>query len=226
MTRFLFELDHVVIFVSPDAPEAKALEAVGLQGFGGNTVHSGLGTASTSFFFSNLLYLELFWVHEAALVAQKLEPVGLNIEARVNWKTSGAMPFGLMLRRAHRDAVDPFPFPTKAMPAEWMPPGTIVEFNGSVTTEPYYGVVPEALSFRSFRGNIPDLPHPLGVKRLTQVVVAGVNGGWSPIAQALVEAGAVTFEGGGEPLLTLVFDDGALGRQVDVRPTLPLILRF
>ena len=43
------ELDHLVIFVSAEAPEAKTLEALGLQGFGGNTHYGDLGTASTSF---------------------------------------------------------------------------------------------------------------------------------------------------------------------------------
>lgn len=225
-TAFPFELDHVVIFVSPEAPEARAIEAAGLQGFGGNTVHGGLGTASTCFFFSNLLYLELFWVHDLALAKEKLEPLGLNIAARVNWRVSGALPFGLMLRRAQKDAVNPFPFPTKAMPAEWMPPGTVVEFNGEATTEPYYGVVPESLSFRGFRANIPDLPHPLGVKHLTRVTITSPNSERSPIAQALIEAGVVTFGRGVEPLMTLRFDEGAQGETMDVRPTLPLVLEY
>lgn len=223
---FPFELDHVVVFVAPDAPEAKALEIAGLQGFGGTTVHSGLGTASTSFFFSNLLYLELFWVHDPALAAQRLGPLGLNIEARANWRASGALPFGVMLRRAQKDAADSFPFPTKTMPAEWMPPGTLVEFNGEAIAEPYYGVVSEALSFRGFRANITDVPHPLGVKHLTRVTLAGTNADLSPIARALAEAGLINFESGGEPLLTLTFDNDAQGQQVDVRPTLPLVLEF
>lgn len=222
---FPFELDHVVVFVAPEAPEAESLEAAGLQGFGGHSMHGGLGTASTSFFFSNLLYLELFWVHDLALAKQKLEPLGLNIAARVNWRASGALPFGLMLRRVQKDATDAFPFPTQAMPAEWMPPGTVVEFNGEATTEPYYGVVPESLSFRGFRANIPDLPHPLGVKHLTRVTMAGINGKWSPIAHALVEAGVMKIESGNEPLMALTFDNGTQGRTVELRPTLPVVLR-
>jgi hypothetical protein len=112
------------------------------------------------------------------------------------------------------------------MPAEWMPPGTIVEFNGEAVAEPYYGVVPEALSFRGFRANIPDLPHPLGAKNLTGVTLAGPGQAESPIARTLVEAGVVSFEKDSAPLLTLTFDEGAQGRMVDVRPTLPLVLRI
>lgn len=223
-SHFPFELDHVVAFVSPEAPEARALEAAGLQGFGGHSVHGGLGTASTSFFFSNLRYLELFWVHDPTLAAQKLEPLGLNIAARVNWRASRAMPFGLMLRRAQKDAVDAFPFPTRPMPAEWMPPGTVVDFNGEATSEPYYGVVPEALSFRGFRANIPDLPHPLGVRHLTGVRFSGPSGDLSSIARALVEAELVSFVAAEAPLLTLTFDAGAQGRLVDLQPTLPIVL--
>jgi hypothetical protein len=222
---FPFELDHVVTFCAVDAPEAQTLEALGLQGFGGTTQHGGLGTASTSFFFSNLLYLELFWLHDEAQAEQALAPLGLNMLPRMHWRASEASPFGLMLRRRTRDATDPPPFPTTAMPATWMPPGTVVEFNGANAGEPYYGIVPESLSFRGFRAGIPDLPHPLGVRRLTGVTITLTENARSPIAALLAQQRIATFHYGPEPLLTLIFDDGTHGHTLDVRPTLPLILR-
>ena len=221
-----FELDHVVVFVSVDAPEARALESLGLQGFGGTTRHEGLGTASTSFFFSNLLYLELFWVHDPTSAAQTLAPLGLNLDARMRWRETGASPFGLMLRRRQAGASAPAPFPVKQLAATWMPAGTVVEFNGEITAEPYYGIVPENLTFRSFRANIPDLPHPLGVKNLTDIALTVPAGELSPIARLLMGNELANFEVGSPPLMTLTFDSGAQGKAVDVRPTLPLMLKF
>jgi hypothetical protein len=222
---FPFELDHVVVFVSLDAPEAKTLEAIGLQGFGGVTRHGNLGTASTSFFFSNSLYLELFWVPDLAAAKPVFDSLSLDMDSRMRWRETGASPFGLMLRRRQAGANDPPPFPVKRLAADWMPAGTAVEFNGEAAAEPYYGVVPENLSFRGFRADIPDLPHLLGVKRLTGVNIAVQNNDLSPIARSLSQNGVARIEPGIEPLLTLTFDDGAQGKTVDVRPALPLVLK-
>jgi hypothetical protein len=80
-----FELDHVVVFVSVDAPEAKALESLGLTGFGGTTRHGNLGTASTAFFFENV-YLELLWVHDETATQEAFAPVGFDVQARMTWR--------------------------------------------------------------------------------------------------------------------------------------------
>lgn len=77
-----------------------------------------------------------------------------------------------------------------------------------------------------FRANIADLPHPLGVKHLTGVTIAVQADSLSPIARQLEENGLVKFETGAEPLLTLTFDDGAQGKTVEARPTLPLVLKI
>lgn len=221
-----FELDHVVVFASVDGPEARAVEAAGLQGYGGVTQHGSLGTASTSFFFANVRYLELFWVHDPGAAKHHLDPLSLNVGDRMAWRATGAAPFGLMLRRRQAGSTEPAPFPCHALSADWMPPGTIVEFNGETAGEPYYGVVPEALSFRGYRANIPDLPHPLGVKELTGVSVGLTAADRSAIARLLEQDGLARFETGAEMLLTLTFDGGARGQAVDLQPALPVRLAY
>ncbi len=219
-----FEIDHVVVLCSADAPEARRLEALGLQGFGGVTVHGDLGTASTSFFFSNLTYLELLFVRDAAQADAVMRPLGLSLTDRMNWRASGQSPFGLMLRRVHANRGDTIPFATVAMEANWMPPGTVVNFNGEEAREPYYGVLPESLTFRSFRAYIPDPPHPLGVRELTGVTIGATAPRLSPTAQMLTSQGLARIEPAAEPAMTLTFDRGAQGKIVDVRPDLPLVL--
>jgi hypothetical protein len=217
------ELDHVVIFTSLNAPEAKALEAIGLQGFGGVTRHGDLGSASTSFFFSNLVYLELLWINDEEAARRNFEPLTMNTIPRMNWRTTGASPINLMLRRRQPGTTDPPPFVCKQLQ---LPNGAFVGFNGEVANEPCYGVVPEEMSFRGFRANIQDLPHPLGVKHLTGVTISVVSDGLSSIARLLSENRIVSYEKGPAPLMTLTFDNGAQGKSVDVRPTLPMVLRY
>ncbi len=223
MSKFALELDHVVVFTSVDAPEAKTLEALGLQGFGGVTRHGDLGSASTSFFFSNLVYLELLWIHDEEAARRNFEPLTMNTIPRMHWRESGASPINLMLRRRQPGGTDPPPFSVHSLQ---LPDGAFVGFNGEVAAEPCYGVVPEEMSFRGFRANIADLPHPLGVKHLTGVVIAVQANSLSPIARQLEENGLVKFETGSEPLVTLIFDNSAQGKAIDVRPTLPLALKY
>jgi hypothetical protein len=222
MTDFGLELDHVVIFTAKDAPEAAAL-APHLQGFGGVTVHGELGSASTSFFFTSM-YLELLWATDPAACARNFLPLGLDINARMRWRETGGSPFGLMLRQKPGEA-EPIPFATKTLHATWMPGDVRVQFSGERLAEPYYGVVPEPLGFPSFRANIPALPHPCGARVLTGVHLSMTDAP-SEIARLVSDAGLATVERGPEPLMTLTFDDGAQGQSMDVRPTLPLVLKF
>lgn len=216
------ELDHLVIFVSPDGPEAKAVEAAGLQGFGGVTRHGDLGSASTAFFFSNLTYLELLWLTDEEAARRNFEPLSMNSIPRTHWRETGAVPFGLMLRRHAGDGDSPVPFATKNLEVN----GHNVHFNGANISEPNYGVVPEPMSFRGFRANIEDLPHPLGVKNLTEVTIALPTAERSAIAQLVESAGIVKFVTASQPNLTLIFDNGPQGKTVDLNLTLPLKLRY
>jgi hypothetical protein len=219
-----FELDHVVVFSAVDAPERAHLEALGLRGFGGVTRHGELGSASTSFFFV-ADYLELIWAHDDAAAQANFAPLGLDLVARREWRRSGAAPFGVMLRRrAGADA--PFPFPTRRMAATWMPGEVAVQFAGDNVAEPYYGLLPAELAFPSFRANIPDLEHPLGLRRLTRVQIAAKVERCSPLAEWLAQAGVAEVSPGPEPLLTLTFDGAAQGRSVDARPILPIVLKL
>ncbi|MCW5852852.1 MAG: VOC family protein [Anaerolineae bacterium] len=224
LSPFSLELDHVVIFVSPDAPEAQSLAALGLDGFGGVTRHGDLGTASTAFFFENT-YLELFWAHDEDQARAKLLPVGMDIGARMRWRETGASPFGLMLCR-HLGATHPIPFPTRSLRAEWMPGEVAIDFAGSEAAEPYVGVVPEALAYRSFRAGIPAPAHPLGVRRLSAIRMTTSRQSLSATARLLVEQGLVVIEPALEPLMELTFDGGAAGKSLDLRPILPLRLKY
>lgn len=219
---FPLELDHIVIFSRVDAPEAQALEALGLTGFGGTTRHGDLGTASTSFFFENA-YLELLWVSDEAAARKAFLPLDFDLHTRMTWRESGTVPFGLMLR--HRAGpTAPNPFPTRQLKADWMPGEVYVHFSAAVLAEPYYGIVPESLAYDSFKATIPVQSHPLGVKRLTKIRLAIPTSERSPAASLLAANGMADIETAAAPLMELTFDDGVQGKVVDARDTLPLRL--
>ena len=224
MSAAAFELDHVVVFSAVDAPERAHLEALGLRGFGGVTRHGELGSASTAFFFV-ADYLELLWAHDDAAAQANFGPLGLDLVARREWRRSRASPFGIMLRR-RAGASAAFPFSTRRLAATWMPGDVHVQFAGDDPAEPYSGLLPAELAFPSFRANIPDLEHPLGLRRLTKVHMATTADRCSPLAEWLAGAGIAEMTPGPEPLLTLTFDEGAQGRTVDARPVLPIVLEL
>ncbi|MGB4870523.1 MAG: hypothetical protein WBP47_10755 [Candidatus Promineifilaceae bacterium] len=223
LCMFALELDHIVVFSSRDAPEKKRLEEIGLHGFGGVTRHGDLGSASTSFFFSNLLYLELLWIHDEEAARRNFEPLTMNTIPRMNWRHSNAAPLNLMLRSRQPGATVSPPFPVHQLQ---LPGGAFVGFNGETLAEPCYGVVPEEMSFRGFQADIPDLPHPLGVKRLTAVGLTVAARSLSPIARLMTEHGIASIELGTEPLATLTFDNGIQNKSADLRPMLPLVLKY
>lgn len=174
------------------------------------------------FFFENA-YLELLWVHDETAVREAFMPMGLDMQPRMTWRETTASLFGLTLRR-RPGSTAPLPFPTQQLKAEWMPEEVFVDFAADALTEPYYGIVPESLAYTSFKSNIPDLPHALGVKRLSGVRITIEDNELSSIASLLSTNGVATIEAGTSPLMELTFDDGVQGKTVDVRPTLPLKL--
>lgn len=158
-------------------------------------------------------------------LAAHLNALGHDPRERMNWRTTGASPFSLALRR-RVDADSPLPFPATSLHAGWMPGDIYLHFMFTGPAEPVCPVIPTSLQYATWRHNIPEQTHPLRVKALTGVHIAVTPESPSPLCQWLTQSGLVTIEHGSKPLMTLTFDNGAQGNTVAVRPTLPLVLRF
>jgi hypothetical protein len=232
------EVDHVFIFVERKAPEAIILEQFGLKRTSHPTRHVGAGTASISFLFENA-YLELLWVEDEEEVKTQERTWAL----RADWRRTGASPFGLGLRRVN-PAIPTLPFPTVSHSAAWMRPGTemAVATSSSDPMEPTIFVVPSYMALPAWltpkyyeivkviRAQLifkPLTRHPVGIRALTGIkMLSPSKQSQSATMGVLEQIGLVTFEYGPEYLLELTFDDGQRGKALDVRPTLPLILRY
>lgn len=230
------ERDHVFVWVSPGAPEAAALRKLGLHTDGQVHKHVGQGTSSVVFLFENA-YLELIWVDEPETARRKNEEMGTNMIARSDWRRTGASPFGVGLRRL--PGAGDLPFPTKKYWAEWMKPDTFISIaeSSAELKEPFYFVVPEYMAMpsgeqlRALLAAQPDfrknLTHALGVRTLTAVRITTDRAGrFSSTAGALSEGGVVVLKRGRTHRAELTFDGGARGKTLDVRPTLPLVLKY
>ncbi|MGK7904539.1 MAG: VOC family protein [Hormoscilla sp.] len=229
--NFPLELDHILVWVQPEAPEAQILTELGLQrsGYG---EHAGQGTASYFFFFENS-YLELIWINDERAARDNTARTGIDFCHRSRWRETGASPFGIGWHRLTPTIEELALFPVKYS-AEWMAPESYLEFSNNFkqATEPLYFVVPEYISVTQNRQNpekfMPELSdtHPLGVKKVTSVqITLGQEGELSPIASELSRHTPVAIEPGDRPLLELTFDGGSQGKTLDARPTLPIVFK-
>ena len=237
MNVFPLERDHIFIWVSPGAPEAAALQKSGLYTDGRIHKHVGQGTSSTVFLFENA-YLELIWVDEPDVARQKSLEMGTDLLARVSWRQTGASPFGIGLHHLATGGSD-LPFPTRRYRAEWMKADTFISIAESSANlkEPFYFVVPDYLAVPSaeqlkkvldsqpeYRKNFT---HELGLRRLTGImIISNQAGKFSETASMISKNGVVVVKRGKTSYVELTFDGNAQGQALDVRPTLPLLMKY
>lgn len=229
------ELDHVWIAVSPGAPERRVLEDAGLRIALIVNRHDGQGTASVTFEFHNA-YLELLWPDDGVPVAPGREHVHTRFRQRTRWRTSGLSPFGVQFRRT--SAPGELPFRTWPVRAEWMPPGESLQLleppgaasrGASLSITPPSLAVDESARLRAVRegsAGASQLEHPIGVRQLTAVRIVAPKHGLTAAARQVDALGAVEFRAGTDWLLELTFDGGERALTRDLRPDLPLILRY
>jgi hypothetical protein len=229
-------LDHVWLVVAPGAPERAALEGAGLRLAPGVNRHDGQGTASITVELENA-FVELIWADSTVPVAPGLEGLQQSFRRRADWRATGWSPIGLGFRRPP-GATDSLPVPSRPVRAAWMPPGAELRLltGAADSLAPRLWVVPAVMgvrdaagedSVRRGEGGWATLRHPLGVRRLTGATVRVPPAGTTPPAARLLDSlGAARFAPGDAWLLELTFDDGRRGRARDLRPTLPLLLRY
>lgn len=217
-------IDHVFICCAEGAPEAAALAALGLREGPPNT-HPGQGTACRRFFFRNA-YLELLWVSDPN-EARDESVRDLRLWDRWSARDADACPFGIILRP---DAADDSPArpPFDASPHRpaYLPDGLSIDIGrGTPLSEP-------ALFFLGF-ARPPDASrealcdHALPLRELKMVDVG--RPGDTPASDALtslIAQGLLSLSSADRHTLTLTFDEGRLGRTADLRPHLPLRLRW
>jgi hypothetical protein len=217
------KFDHLWIMVSQGAPERAALKKAGFRIDPIVNRHDGQGTASVTFEFENS-FLELVWLEPTVPVSPGTERAVEKFRQRMLWRTSGWCPFSIGMRRTSASPA-PFPFPTWSVSPPWLQPGTAIEMltPRDDTSSPRLFISANDVGDVNPRAAV----HPIGVKRITSIRLIAPNG-YQPIeAVTFVEnAGILTLDRGPEWAVELTFDRGAKGKKKDLRPELPLLIRY
>ena len=198
------------------------------------------GTVSTLIFFENV-YLEIFWFEKASHLPQSEMMKEFHFQARVNWVTTGALPFGfgLFYSTRNHDNFVPTNFEASAK-AEILISEPLLRFcpiNLAKPEEPICYLVPDYEAQRNRldrysaiaqRQREEEFRNPdLGLRKLTQVKIRVISD--HLITPPLIDLAAqnlLEIEYRKHPLLDLTFDDSNQKRFVDLRPLIPIILRY
>jgi hypothetical protein len=212
-----FEIDHLFVMTTPGAAAADRLVEGGLTE-GASRSHPGQGTTNRRFFFDNAM-LEFLWVHDPAEAgSESVRPTCLL--DRWRRRDDGGSPFGICFRPVAGAAAHP-PFDAWKYEPPYLPPGReiYVADNAALGGKPFLFYLPW--------GRPPDDPprHDAGLRTLTAVTVHA-PGAKAPSDALRTVDRVIDLERAERHHLTLVFDDGARGATLDLRPVEPLTIRY
>jgi hypothetical protein len=201
------------------APEAAALARLGLVEGSPNT-HPGQGTACRRFFFHNA-YLELLWVSNSE-EAQSQAARPTRLWERWSGRGTAACPFALIFRGSDGAAA---PFDTWRYRPPYLPAGMAIDVaTGTALTEPELFYLPS--------GRRPDamgrqpVDHSLPLREISRVEIRGPRGPRTAATRSAEAQGLVAFRESDEHVMELGFDRETAGGVADLRPELPLVLRW
>jgi hypothetical protein len=224
--------DHVWIVVHPDAPERAALQRAGFRISPNVNYHDGQGTSSITVEFQNS-YIERIWPDPKVSVAPGREPVIDKFRNRMLWRSSGWCPIGIGLHRTSA-ANDAFPFPTWTVSMPSMPAGSGIEIltarDDTKSPSLFVEAVDEAKNRAAIEKKSPEaavFEHPWGVRRITGIHLVS-PGTYQPVPALtfLEKIGVVSVQPGDEWLLEVSLDGAKQSKSKDLRPDLPLMIRY
>jgi hypothetical protein len=216
-------LDHVFVLCSRGAPEAAGLARLGVEEGSPNT-HPGQGTRCRRFFFRNA-YLELLWVEdEVEARSERVRPT--RLWERWSGRRGEACPFGVVFRPGAAGAESQPPFETWPYHPHYLPPNLAIELAvGTLLSEPELFYLPWT-RLRN-RAEPEPIDHALPLREITGVTIGlPASRGLSRAAGSAEAAGLLGFRSADAFIMSLAFAGGGSGSSVDLRPELPLELRW
>lgn len=212
------ELDHVFILVKPEARVADLLIAQGFEE-GTQNIHPGQGTANRRFFFANVM-LEFIWVHD---VAEATNGAGRDLLFPERDINPNASPFGVILRQKDGVNLETSEMPFNGwsyQPTYFEPPNAFhVGANSTNIFEPLCIYVPFSLPKSSAnKGKINSS------FLINNVCIHVPSTDRNEVLEAVDRADRLSIKYGKEHLMEIVLNDRSLGKVVDFRPEIPLIM--
>ena len=210
------ELDHFFILTNPGAPQAEQLSQLGLVE-GTSNEHQGQGTANRRFFFSNSM-LELAYLRDAS-EAVNGSSRQLQIVERV--ADSRASPFGVLLRASSTSSHIPFPgwryYPEYFEANQYFHIGE----NSDILEEPLCIYVPFDVPLPESQPQPAEPFTTVSELRLSVPVIQP-----SSVLQAIEQIEGISLYLDEPHRMEIIFNEERLGQVKDLRPELPLIIRW
>jgi hypothetical protein len=210
------QLDHFFILTSPGAPQAESLSALGLQE-GTPNVHRGQGTAHRRFFFEDAMLELLFMQGPAGFAGGPHERLGL-VE---RLSSEHASPFGLVFRSMPSSTCTPFRGWSYHPPYLGAGESFLVGENSGTLEEPLCILAPFGALSNTGQARSPEPYRSVSEVRLSVPVSRS-----SAVLQAVAKGPRVSLQLNAPHLLEVVFQRGERGECADLRPSLPLVLRW
>ena len=225
----MFELDHILIGVTDAESAEVALRTFGMT-FSVHREHRGQGTRNACAVFENAFLELLYQGDKSEILSELVAPLGLY--ERINWKSSGACPFGFCFRAIEGSSgkLDPktLPFETWPYEAAYLPTGMSIPIVTPQRSfdEPLIFIGTWGTSPRTWEENAGGLPLHCGRQRkLThfRMQVPPVQSALSSGFRWFVEHGLLPSPvASASPHLELHWDDGECGESASFQPTLPM----
>ncbi len=218
-----FELDHIFIWTTPQAPAADRLIDFGLTE-GEPNIHPGQGTANRRFFFHNTM-LELLWVHDAREAQNALTAPTRLYERWVHRDT--VCPFGLCLRPSGHPGEDT-PFAGWHYKPQYLPDtlSVLVGDNYKEPHEPWLFYLPFARR-PDARPAREDIEHKAGLREISSLrLYSPATEPKSQTLRNMEKVNGIELTHGPEHLMEIGFDGQTAGASMDFRPHLPLRLKW
>jgi len=229
------KFDHVWLAVKPGAPERAVLEKAGFHFSPTVNRHDGQGTASVTIEFENS-FLELIWPDRDVPIDPGFERAAEKFKQRTDWRTSGWCPIGVGMSYQDESPVT-MPSTTWSVSPEWLKPYKMDILTAredakspSLFAKPSKRSTDEAANRKAAMpgsSRYEEFHHPNGAKRITGVRLI-TPPGYQPVEalKFVRDAGVLSYTPGKEWLVELTFDTGSQGKTKDLRPTLPLLIRY
>jgi len=209
-------LDHAFVFTSAGAPEADLLIDLGMRE-GTSNVHPGQGSANRRFFFDDF-GLELIYITDEP---EARTGPGNVIQSMKRMDAKDGSPFGLVFRATQEADVGSFPgFPYQPL---YFDKGQffVVGSNADILSEPTCVLMPSNLPKRP-----PQDFSPAPFEHVTSVCVSTPATTMSPALARSSEVDRVNIRTGRDHLMEVEFGGGKNGESCDLRPELPLVIRW
>jgi len=208
-------LDHFFILTEPGAAAASAFIEMGFEEGAPNS-HPGQGTANRRFFFANTA-VELLYVRDEA---EELYGPAARFRFSERFRDEAASPFGFVFRASATEDESAL-YPTWRYQAEYLPPASymVVAESPETLAEPCLVIMPSTM--RNGRQQAGMNARSLSSLRLT--VPAST---FSASLAHVAALDALHIRSGKEHLLEIEFANGASGTCADLRPQLPLLVRY